>query len=446
MSRIEKRVDIAAARSVYDFYHTEKTFLESAVRRKDARWIRRELKGARRIIDRLPTWEALKAEEAENSCEGSALEKLWCLVNRIHYGPDIEVDGIRLKDAKTNPQLKIFPFKEDGKFRINTGNIQQLGKYLSELLIAYVELEGELSPGSIGDAVTILNYLEKDYVQQFWIDLSAWHWAGAFNDGMGERIRAKLSDHKNLRKRDFFKAITDYEMHVVTTAADIRSVLERSDSLWRFSKDYRLMRDVSQTGLRIMRERAKTNNGVFSFDESLWDDNPISFYARCEDRDKPINECRKKSYAQDISPAQRWPAWFKSLARVARRDEKVKLLKLEIGFIRGIEKAVHWKGDQPLLKNFIDGTDGWYVAGVMSNNNAHSPSSLTGWALRYGGYYPYIERSEKIKKLTDSFCKIITSAGGEDIAFRKKYYGDSSGEQKDDYNNTGIYREICMNR
>ena len=242
---------------------------------------------------------------------------------------------------------------------------------------------------------------------------------------MKERTLARLVNAPEVANRKFFRAFIDYDMFIFAIAADLRAVSQNRPELIRSSRDQNLIEDVYQTAMKALKERtsAGEHGNQFLFDRGLWSDNPVAAYAKCRDKEQPKKECRWSGYVSDISHAQRWPMWLQSFHAASTDSHTRKTIQLwRSNLARQIaDQVISFDGEgRPIMTNFMDGMDGWYIFPGSENS---PPSSMTGWAMRYGAWSVLAPLEPRIGRAQKAFCMTILSDRKSDLRFRTSYYG-----------------------
>lgn len=234
--------------------------------------------------------------------------------------------------------------------------------------------------------------------------------------------------NRNWSPRIFFRAFTDYDLHVLAIAADILATHRRAPWLRRSQEDNALIRDMNSIAARVLRERVSTgpDGRGFHFDRGAWRDNPVAAYARCTEPTLPRRECPAEDYVTDVSHGQRWPVWLASFAEAARgtpEEARVELWRRNLAR-QVVEQVVRFDAaGRPVMANFLDGSDGWYNVVQTGSGTGHRPSSLTGWAMRMGNWQLLADYDPRIREVYARFCRVITSNDPADIRFRTERYG-----------------------
>jgi hypothetical protein len=413
---------------------------------------------AAQLIRSLPTYGAV-ADGAREDIFAEAADSISPRVREARValtGSGPKFDGLPLPYDKRFYSHRIFPLKDGGQIQINTGNIHQFGYYLSTLVRLAAQddaITGD--PAALRDLYTISGYLTKDFLRFFWLEAPAWHWSGPFEGGMKERALARLAAGEGrMEPRRFFRGFLDYDVHVMAVAADLKAAARIRPDLIADRNDRAVVEDVNRMASRVIAERLTVgaNGADFSFDRGYWDDNPIAQYGGCQDARLPPRPCPITDYTIDISHAQRWPAWLESFSAAASTDaERQHLAALRRSLARRIAADIHYREGRLLLTNFLDGRDGWFITtGSEGGHGAHPPSSLTGWAMRYGAIAELSDLDPRIAAAQQRFCRTILSANPHDIRFRMRNYGEPEANpangirpMRDEYGAGSPYAHIC---
>lgn len=455
--RLRRSIEISTGGSIYAAYQLGRPLARATFSTDDTRLKRDLVAHAAQLIRGLPTYGSV-AEGAREDIFAEAADSISPKVREARVaitGSGPKFDGIPLPYDKRFYAYRIFPLKEDGRIQINTGNIHQFGYYLSTLVRLGAQDKAITDdPEALRDLRTISAYLAKDFLRFFWLEAPAWHWSGAFEGGMKERALARLDGGKKMQKRRFFRGFLDYDMHVMAVAADLKAATRLRPDLIPGQSDRAVIDDVNRIAARVIAERvtAGANGADFSFDRGYWDDNPIAQYAGCQDARLPSRDCPIKGYTIDISHAQRWPAWLASFSAAASTDaERQHLSALRLSLAKRIAGDIRYCDGRLLLTNFLDGRDGWFITtGSEGGHGAHPPSSLTGWAMRYGGVEELADLDPRIAAAQKRFCQTIISTDPADVQFRMRNYGEPEANPangirplRDEYGPDSPYAHIC---
>ena len=454
--RLRQSIDISVGGSIYAAYQLGRPLARATFATDDDR-LKRDLVGhAATLIRGLPTYGSV-AEAAREDVFAEAADSISPKVREARValtGSGPRFDGIPLPYDKRFYAYRIFPLREGGQVQINTGNIHQFGYYLSTLVrlgAADEAVTGD--PEALRDLRTIAAYLSNDFLRFFWLEAPAWHWSGAFDGGMKQRALARLDGGEKMQKRTFFRGFLDYDMHVMAVAADLKAAARLRADLVP-ARDHAVIADVNRIAARVIAERVTAGAGGadFSFDRGIWDDNPIAQYGGCQNARLPGRPCPIKGYTIDISHAQRWPAWLTSFAAAASTDaERRHLGALRLSLAKRIADDIRYRDGRPLLTNFLDGRDGWFITtGSEGGHGAHPPSSLTGWAMRYGALAELADLDPRIATAQQRFCRVIASTDPVDVRFRMRNYGEPEANPangirplRDEYGAGSPYAHIC---
>jgi hypothetical protein len=455
-ARLRQSIDISTGGSIYAAYQTGRPLARAIFSTDDAQLKSDLVAHAAGLIRSLPTYGSI-AESAREDIFAEAADSISPKVREARValtGRAAKFDGLPLPYDKRFYAYRIFPLKDGGQVQINTGNIHQFGYYLSTLVrlgAADEAITGDSK--ALRDLQTIAGYLSHDFLRFFWLEAPAWHWSGAFDGGMKQRALARLDGDEKMQKRTFFRGFLDYDMHVMAVAADLKTAARLRPDLVS-ARDRPVVADVNRIAARVIAERvtAGADGTDFSFDRGIWDDNPIAQYGGCRDARLPVRPCPIKGYTIDISHAQRWPAWLTSFAAAASTDaERRHLAALRLSLAKRIANDIRYRDDRPLLTNFLDGRDGWFITtGSEGGHGAHPPSSLTGWAMRYGALAELADLDPRIAKAQQNFCRTITSSDPRDVRFRMPNYGEPEANpangirpMRDEYGAGSPYAHIC---
>lgn len=455
--RLAAQIDPANATSLYGAYQTGRPLLIATFRDGDPTLRRDIVEHAAGLIRKLPRYSILLRSPADEPISQTVDDVAPGL--RDTYAKAVGTaplfDGLPMPDERRLHEFRIFPLREGENIRINTGNIHQFGRYLSLLLrLAAADRALGNDPAVRRDLRIINRYLTHDFLRFFWHDAPAWHWAGPFPGGMRERSLARLKGGSRIAGRRFFAGFLDYDLHVMAVAADVSATQESTGWLGTTNDDRAVVGDIVSIAFRVLTERAEAGRGgrSFAFDRGYWDDNPIAQYGGCQSPGLPARPCPIRDYTMDISHAQRWPAWLESFAAAARNDADALLIKrLRIALAARMADNIRTRDGQLVLPNFLDGRDGWFLTTESRGGaNAHPPSSMTGWAMRYGAFAELASMDPAIADAQRRFCRTIQSGAVADVKFRMANYGEPEANpanglrpMRDEYGRDGAYSHIC---
>jgi hypothetical protein len=193
----------------------------------------------------------------------------------------------------------------------------------------------------------------------------------------------------------------------------------------------------------------------FLIDFGRWTNNPSYAYAGCQtSRPIPTVPCPIDSVATDAGHARRWPWWIESLdAAFAPGTAESEAIRSNRGRLASQFANVVLYRDprgRPLMRNYMDGRDGWYRLREFPNHPwGLGPSTMSG-VLRYGSWWPLSDEQPALADMGRAFCAVIVSRDPNDIEFRTRYYGSEStrpemgGEGETDlYGSGSLYSLIC---
>ncbi len=456
--RLANQTDPANATSLYVAYQLGRPLLLATFHDGDIQLRRAMIAHAAKMIRGLPTYEAILKTPAPDAVSRTVDQLVPGLRSARQWlaGTNPTIDGLPMPDEPRLYGFRIFPLQDGSAFRINTGNIHQFGRYQSTLLrLAAFDPALSSDPDIQRDLKVIARYLTHDFLRFYWLEAPAWHWNGAFAGGVRERSLARLNGGPRVSGRRFFSGFLDYDVHLLAVAADLKTVQKKSFWLAPSSADKALVDDVVALAFRILFERVKVgaDGKSFGFDRGYWDDNPIAQYGGCQDARLPKRVCPIRSYTTDISHGQRWPAWLESFELSARDgNEAAKVRRLRTALAATVARGIRYREGRLLLPNFLDGRDGWFLTTESKNGaNAHPPSSMTGWAMRYAGYAELSGLEPRIAEAQQRFCDIIQSSAQADVQFRMANYGEPEANpangirpMSDEYGALTAYASICI--
>lgn len=455
--RLRQSINISVGGSIYTANELGRPLARAVFATNDASLKRDLVAHAAQIVRSLPTYGSI-AQNAREDIFAEAADSISPKVREARValtGSGPKFDGLPLPYDKRFYARHIFPLKENDQILINTGNIHQFGYYLSTLVRLAAQdkaITGDAT--ALNDLHTVTGYLANDFLRFFWLEAPAWHWSGPFAGGMRERALARLDGGDKMKKRRFFRGFLDYDMHVMAVAADLKAAARVRPDLLANASERAVVEDVNQVATRVIAERvsAGANDADFSFDKGYWDDNPIAQYAGCQDKHLPSRPCPITGYTIDISHAQRWPGWLASFSAAASTEaERQHLATLRLALARRVAGDVRYSNGRLLLSNFLDGRDGWFITtGSEGGHGAHPPSSLTGWAMRYGNLAELADLDPRIAAAEKRFCQTIVSTDPADIRFRMQNYGEPEANPangirplRDEYGAGSPYDHIC---
>ncbi len=390
--------------------------------------------------------EALEAGGGTSARLGEAIATRTASFDRLPLPSRAELDDYR-----------IFPIKDGERLAITSGNAQQFGYLIAEL----TRLAAAATPpagreqqwrAALG---TVHDFAAHDTLRFYWLEMPGWHWAGAYPN-VRARTLAKLDGEPKLKTRIFFRAFIDYDVHLFAIAADLVAAERTAPWLTRNRGDRAAVLDAYAIGLRALTARIDpgADGRGFRFDRGYWADNPVAAYAKCVDPLPPTKECRWDGYVSDVSHAQRWPFWLESFAQAApdkARRKQVEIWRQGLAHELGEHVLRADAAGRPLMSNFMDGHDGWYLfTGAEPGGSGHRPSSLTGWSMRYGAWASLAPLDKRIADAHRRFCQVIASEDPADITFRTVRYGapgpdprNGFASAKDEYGRTSSYYLPC---
>ncbi|MEI4197526.1 hypothetical protein [Roseovarius sp. E0-M6] len=358
------------------------------------------------------------------------------------HGTVVKIDGFSVKNgSESRRRVPVAVVPGSGEAALSSGSAIQFGFLVS------TALRSAADAGSSVDAEirALYEFTMNDTLRFYWLEAPAWHWAGVYPNRKA-RSAARFGYFLRLRPA-FFQAFTDYDLHIFALAANLRITLAEWPELAR-AGDLALIDEVLDTAFRAVEERmdgGESGDG-FGFDRGRWRDANGFEYTACESAAPPQAPCGPPAADHpDVSHAQRWPQWLRSLSGAAELRGRIDLAKeLEdrrVGLARQISgAALYWRDQRPVLRNFISGADGWYRYDKDVKGYGHPPSSLTGWAFGFGAYSALAPLNPDLAKAYREFCSVIQSDDPKDVAFRVKFYSQNpisprpaDAPAKDDY-------------
>lgn len=456
-----RSIDTANGLTLYQAYQNGLPLVQTAFVVGDTESRSRILKGFADLIRSLPAYDAKRGMSTAYKFEANDTSSA---VSDVRIPCIVTVDGIDLTEAQIqslagiklfptfSPRYDLLPDLFQCRLTIQSGNTQQFAYLLAETvrLASSIKPATSLLPSDAKNLETISSFLVNDILRLYWDILPAWHWARPYAD-MRERSIARLVETPEMKKRKFFKAFIDYDLFIFAIAADIRSATRKLPVLVSSTQDRELIEDIYDIANRVLDERVETgrNGEQFLFDRGLWSDNPVAEFANCRSRRQPQQPCRWENYVSDISHAQRWPMWLQSFYSASTNDrdrQKHKLWRANLAHQISADVISFDGQGRPLMTNFMDGNDGWYIFPGSENS---PPSSMTGWAMRYGAWSLLAHAQPRIGRAQKAFCTVVTSDDQSDIWFRTSYYGHPQSNLavaavplKDDF---GIFSDYANN-
>lgn len=370
----------------------------------------------RSLLDPIANW--LEANGARAARIGEAIAR---------HGASF--DGLPLPRRAGLDEYRTFPMRQGDRLAITSGNAQQFGYLLAQ--ITRLAAGNMPPPGSERAWQSALrqihDFAAHDTLRFYWLEMPAWHWAGAYPNVRARTI-AKLDGEPKLATRRFFRAFIDYDLHLFAIAGDLVAAERIAPWLIGNRADRAAVIDAHAIGLRVLKERIDrgSDGRGFGFDRGYWGDNPVAAYANCTNARPPVAECRWADYVSDVSHAQRWPSWLESFAAADDGKDAGQIAQWRAGLARSLADKVLTEdaAGRPLMRNFIDGHDGWYLfTGTQPGGSGIRPGSLTGWSMRYGAWAELAPLDDRIAEAHRRFCAVIASRDPADIAFRTRNYG-----------------------
>lgn len=456
LTRLKSAIDPESGTAIYTSFELGYPLVRAIFARGNPALKRELVADMAAVVSNLPTYGSLVDRYGDGPL-ARAVDAVSPKVQRLRLAVDASVgrfDGLPLPEDRRLRGYRVFPLKSGDQLQINTGNIHQFGYLLSTVVRLGSQDPAIVSdPRARGDLQVIARYLSHDFVRFFWVDAPAWHWSGPYLGGMRERTLDRLANGPKMQKRRFFRGFLDYDIHLMAVAADLR-VAQRAEASLVPADDMAALNDVNRITAQVLRERVDTgpDGKGFAFDRGFWDDNPIAEYAGCKDKSVPRRACPLTGYTIDISHAQRWPAWLESFAAAASNArDRARIDQWRANLAHEIGDNLTYQEGRLLLPNFLDGRNGWLVlVGSVDGHGAYPPSSMTGWAMRYGMFARLAPLDPRIADAERRFCAVIESSDPPDIRFRMANYGEPEANpangvrpQTDEYGPTSVYASIC---
>lgn len=391
------------------------------------------------LVQELPTLESLLRSDlvAANLARLELLSRYLTRLRQRVGTIAVSVDNLPVPGGVVR-QRRVFPMVVGDKINV-----------LSEVELQYVYLlstilrEAALHPVARGGPEasdvqramqSLFQFLLEDKVRFYWLEMPAWHWSGPFAN-MRERVSVKLADRDpRVRRPMWFGAMIDHELHLFGVAADLRAALRADPSLAATLApgDARMLDEIWRDTLLMLHTRVTSRDGQgFLIDYGRWTSNPSYAYAGCETRTpQPSAPCAIDSVATDASHARRWPWWLRSMrdALASGTPEATAIERYQRRLAHQLASVVLYTDStgRPLLRNYMDGRDGWYrLKESPAHPSGNGPSSMSG-AMRYGSWALLAPLEPRIAAAQRRFCAVLASTDPADIAFRTRFYGSPS--------------------
>lgn len=271
----------------------------------------------------------------------------------------------------------------------------------------------------------MVGFLLDDWVLPYWSSVEAWHYAGPFPN-IRLRFESRFQPDPNWPKR-YYSGVTDEELHFLATAADLRALAMSNVSQMpiEFSPAQRATLDaIHVVAMRLLRMKISDGPG-FVFGPGDWWDHGESAWAGCESETLPPVPCPKETVSEDTAHGARWPLWLDSLAAGTGSGTAdhhyIERLGVKLAW-QIVNRVLDWEGGWPRMRNYLDGTNGWYRVGYHSQNFGYGPYALGG-AVYYGSWFLLGQEQFDIRRFSNALCGLMESMRPDDVVFRTKYYG-----------------------
>ena len=430
-------VDPTVSSSVYQAQPQGMPLVHAVFAWGDAAMRGRILARTARLVEGLPTLEELAAPDIIQSLT-RGLEQSGSLGSRARQafiGLPVTIDGLTPPAARADAPRHIFPMRQDDGIRVASGPAQQFA-YLVSTLVRLAAV----SPPAQGEGAewrqdldTLYRFVADDTLRFYWREAPAWHWAGPFPN-MRARLLARLDGEAWIEKPRYYAGLLDYEVHTFAAAADLITARHANPALGTAEDEDALLRDIRELGMRALRARIDDggDGSRFLYDKNIWREHPTYAHVLCNPNEPPNAPCGPpQTTAQDVSHAQRWPWWLRSLelSSPAGSEDRRTVERWQRGVARQLgAKVFSFDADgRPWMTNFVDGSDGWYrFAETPARPWGHPPSSLTGDAMRAGSWSLLAPFDPTLARAQRRFCEVIRSTDPDDVVFRTARYGPNS--------------------
>jgi len=268
------------------------------------------------------------------------------------------------------------------------------------LVARYVRLSGDLQP---------YEWMCREFTRH-WREADAWHWGRRPFAGIAERIEWKLATDDSQVERSFHNALIDEDLFMLALGTDLHGLQSLHHDLPRCPG----CDEATQLFLAVFEHRVVWYGDRWMIDVGRWADHRSHAYAGyhrppvgLEGAELP--PAPREGQVTDSSHGSRYPSWIRSLTLALVEHEREDLVRLRDGlrnqFLRVI--LVPDQGRVPMLRNYMDGHNGWYRWRYATHQGAHSgygPYALSGafacgwWALLGGP-----EIVEQYRRLLEAF-------------------------------------------
>jgi len=385
------------------------------------------------IADSLASGDLVAATSARLASLSPMLSRALARLGALRF----TVDNLALPAGPAR-QRRVFPIIVGDRINVQS-EVELQYAYLLSTIVRSAALHpvarGAPEAGAMRTALdSVLTFLVRDKVRFYWIEMPAWHWSRPFQN-MRERVAVKLDDRDpRVRQPPWYGAILDHELLLFAIAADVRAAVRADASLGAgiSRDDAAMLEEIWGETLRTLRTRVTSRDGQgFLFDYGRWTVNTNYVYAGCETRSPmPAAPCPVDSVAPDASHARRWPWWLRSM------QQSVAPTSADAGTIRQYQRRLAHQfasavlytdsAGRPLLRNYMDGRDGWYrLERTSARRSGQGPSSMSG-VMRYGSWALLSPLEPRIRAASRRFCAVLVSTDPADVAFRTRYYGSAS--------------------
>ena len=264
--------------------------------------------------------------------------------------------------------------------------------------------------------------------------MEAWHYAGPFRN-IRLRFESRFQPDPAWPKR-YYAGVTDEELHFLATTADLRALMSGkvSGTALEFSSLQRqTLEEVHALAIRLLQIKIPDGEG-FVFGPGDWSDHPQNAWAGCISQTVPMAPCPLETVSEDTGHSARWPLWLDSFAAGSTQGTSahhyVGRLKARLAW-QLLNRVVDWDKGRPLMRNYLDGTNGWYRVGYYSPKFGYGPYAAAG-AVYYGSWFLLAAERPEVRQFSKALCQLMQSTEPEDVVFRTHYYGAHETFPKND--------------
>ncbi|BCD67953.1 hypothetical protein [Nitratiruptor sp. YY09-18] len=256
-----------------------------------------------------------------------------------------------------------------------------------------------------------LNFLNKVVINS-WLNIPAWHWVKMFPN-MKLRTLAKLNKDPSIAGKSYYYAIIDEDIFLFGITANLVQI--------NACKNKELCQEILEIGYKIFKKKIH-NESEFSYAKGEWYEHPDYLYAGYEKKEFPKYPCPNPDMELDISHFHRMPWIFSDMYNVFKYLKEINKANYFDKSLREFynkfnkKLVVYNQNGLPLLKNFIDGSNGWYRVRYHKNypNFGYGPFELSLVAVLGSYYYKNFD-----KKFICSMNRLLSTNNN-----LKKYYDE----------------------